>query len=164
MAIGVVWVFLGLLWAGDVLRSGGSLVFWLAAGAVGVFVAGCVAEVARGRDPWRAARKAVVLVLLVMVPAAFDPKTFDVFNLTKYTVVMVGFLVLAALWAVEWVRRGRAPLWRNGLEWPVIALLAWTAVTTALSTNPRISVLGFYKSYDGLYSTLAFGLIFFAVV
>src|SRR5205085_3788436 len=91
-------------------------------------------------DGWKLARRAALLILFVAVPAAFDPHTFDVFNLTKYTVVMTGAIAIAVLWAVEWVRRGKPPLWRNGLHWPVLTLLGWTVIGTLLSSDVRISL------------------------
>ncbi|HYE77435.1 MAG TPA: O-antigen ligase family protein, partial [bacterium] len=76
---------------------------------------------------------------------------------------MVGAFALAALWGVEAVAKRGGLQWRNGLHWPVLALLGWAAVATAASLNPRLSLLGAYKSYDGLYATVAFGVVFFAM-
>src|SRR5207245_1126330 len=68
------------------------------------------------------------------------------------------------LWAIEAVRTKKLPAWHNGLQWPVLFLAGWTLVTTVFSVNPRLSLLGAYGSYDGLYATLAFAVVFFAAV
>lgn len=120
---------------------------------------------AQGRDdPWRLASSLVLLVLVIVVPPAFDTGTFDVFNVTKFTIVVCAGLVLGTLALGARIARGRTRAWRNGLQWPVLAVVAWTAVTTAASTNVRVSVLGFYHSYDGLLTAAAMAVIFFALV
>src|SRR5207237_8367339 len=60
-------------------------------------------------------------------------------------------------------RQGRIPGWRNGLQWRVLARRGCAVIATLVSTDKRISLLGYYKSYDGLYSAVAFTLLFFAV-
>ena len=159
----MAWFVVLLLYGAGKLRAGGSIVFWLGIGAVAVYLVHAAMAVGRGADPWQAARKALLMALFVVIPVVFDPQTFDVFNLTKYTFVVWGALAVGVLWVAEWVRQKRIPFWRNGLHWPVLLLLGWTAITTIASTDHRISLLGFYKSYDGLYSMVAFTLIFFAV-
>ncbi|HVE47437.1 MAG TPA: O-antigen ligase family protein [Acidimicrobiales bacterium] len=146
-----------------VVHRGAPTVFLLFAGAVGVLVVGAGRAVARREEPWRSSRKFVLLVLLAVVPVLFDPGTVEGFNLPKYTVVAIGSFVLALLWILDWLRHRRFPEWRNGLTWPVLGLLGWTAVTTATSLDPRLSLLGDYRSYDGLYSAVAFTVLFFAI-
>ncbi len=158
------WALVLVLWGTNALRAGGSVVFLLAAAAALVYLTHLVRSLARTESTWRALPKAVALVLLVAVPVAFDPTTSDVFNLTKFTLVVSGAVVLGGLLVVDYIRHGRALFWRNGLHWPVLALLGWTAITTVLSTNVRMSVLGFYKSYDGLLAHLALAFLFFALV
>jgi len=118
----------------------------------------------RAQSPWAAASAAVLLVLLIAIPLAIDWSTFDVFNLTKATILVAGALVLLGLAIVDALSHGRVPLWANGMQWPVVALLAWTAVTTLAAPNVRAAVVGQYKSYDGLVTTAAFTVVFFAVV
>ncbi len=158
------WALVLVLWGVNALRAGGSVVFLLAGAAALVYLTHLVRSLARTESTWHALPKAVSLVLLVAVPVAFDPTTSDVFNLTKFTLVVAGAAVIGGLLAIDYIRHGRPLLWRNGLHWPVLALLGWTAITTVLSTNVRMSVLGFYKSYDGLLTHLALALLFFALV
>ena len=62
----------------------------------------------------RVAAFAVLALLLVAVPAAFDPHLVDAFNLLKGTIVVWGALALAALVFVDWAG-GRRALRRSGL-------------------------------------------------
>ena len=59
-----------------------------------------------------------------------DWATSDVFNLTKATILVAGALALVGLAALDATARGRLPRWENGFEWPVLAVLAWTAAST----------------------------------
>lgn len=158
------WVVTGLLWAANVWHSGGSVAFIAAALAVAVYLIRTLFDLYPGRSLIDLAASMLIVLLVVGVPLAFDTRTGDVFNLTKFTVVVIGVLTLTALVALEWARTDKPPLMRNGLQWPVAALVIWTAATTITSTNVRVSLLGFYKSYDGLFTTVAVTAFFFLVV
>jgi O-antigen ligase len=154
----VLWAVLLLLWAVGSVKGSFAVFFGTllsAAIATGLLAA----AVTRGKSALRAARAGLVVVLAAAVPVVFDPHTGDVFNLPKYTVVVIGALVLAALWAVEGVHRRGLPRWRNGLHLLVGVLVAWTAISALASMDVRVSLLGNYGSYDGLYSAAAFGVI-----
>ncbi len=119
-------------------------------------------EVAKGKDGLRAARAAVIIVLAAAVPVVFDPHSGDVFNLPKYTLTMIGALVLIGLWIVAGVHDRAVPRWRNGLQWVVGAVVAWTAISAFAGVDVHVSLLGNYGSYDGLYTAAAFGVIMMA--
>lgn len=147
-----------LLWVTGVTK--GSFVLFLGTllcAAMGL--AWLVASTVWAKEPLRAARAAVVVVLAAAVPVIFDPHTGDVFNLPKYTITVLGALVLLGLWAISMAHHRALPRWRNGLQWLVGALVAWTAISALTSIDVRVSLLGNYGSYDGLYSAAAFGVI-----
>lgn len=100
-----------------------------------------------------------MIVLIVLVAIAFDTDTFDVFNLTKFTIVLLGTLVVVSLWVVECVQRKELLRPKTGIEPALLGLLAATAISTAFSFSKVVSLVGFYKSYDGLVSVLAFTLL-----
>ncbi len=137
-------------------------VFVVAVACAGVLVVRTVASMARASESWATGRRAVLIVLLVAVPVVFDPGTAEVFNLTKFTLLTLACLVVALLWSAELAFTDRPLRW-SGLHWAVAALVAWTAACTAMSVSPRLSVLGAYASYDGLYAAAAFALLFAAV-
>jgi O-antigen ligase len=149
------------------LTAAGAIVPW----SFGLFVALLVAvvgtsalamaRVVAGKEVLRAARAALVGALALAVPLVFDPHTLDVFNLPKYTLVVVGAIAMGALAIGSWLKTGTPPRWRHGLEWPMLAWLAWTALATATSADVHLSLLGAFGSYDGLYSTLAFVVLAF---
>ncbi|HUB71884.1 MAG TPA: O-antigen ligase family protein [Acidimicrobiales bacterium] len=162
LAGGLTWLLMVLLWVSGATK--GSFVLFLGTLLCGVMgTAWLVTQTVAGKEPLRATRAAVLVVLAAAVPVIFDPHSGDVFNLPKYTVVVIGALVLAALWAVASVhyRSGDppAPRWRNGLHWFVGAIVLWTAITAATSLDVHVSLLGNYGSYDGLYSMTAFAVV-----
>lgn len=162
-ALGVLWTVVLALAAGGVLRSVASIVYLLAIAGAAVCVARAVQLSATGDDGWRTSRTALLLTLFVAVPAMFDPKTADIFNVVRYALLVIAAFVLVGLWAIGAVRHRHPPWWRNGLRWPVFFLVAWTAVSTITSVNPRLSALGAYEAYDGLYSALAFAVVLFII-
>ena len=121
-----------------------------------------VVQVIKGKDGLRAARASVIIVLAAAVPVVFDPHSGDVFNLPKYTLTMIGALVLIGLWVVAGVHGRAVPRWRNGLQWIVGAIVAWTAISAFAGVDTHVSLLGNYGSYDGFYSAAAFGVIMMA--
>ncbi|MHB8671990.1 MAG: O-antigen ligase family protein, partial [Acidimicrobiales bacterium] len=142
----------------------GLVVFLWALIADAVFLARVARETSLGpANPWRAARRVVLVVGLVAVPVVFDTGSADVFNLVKATVLVVLALGLAGLATAEALRTGRWPRWRHGLAVPALALVGWMALATAASTHPRLSLLGAYGSYDGLVVTAALVVVLFGV-
>lgn len=100
-----------------------------------------------------------MIVLIVLVAIAFDTDTFDVFNLTKFTIVLLGAIVITCLWIVESVQRRKFLRPRTGLELALLSLLGATAIGTALSFSKIVALIGFYKSYDGLIAITAFTIL-----
>jgi len=101
--------------------------------------------------------------LLCTVPIAADPWAYGVDNVTKYTVLVVGAIALVAVSALELIWRGRLPRWRNGLHWPVVALITWSAIVAVASSDVRGNMLGAYRHFDGLWTALALVVVMFAV-
>jgi len=154
----LAWALMLSLWAAGV--TVGSFAVFMATVLSAAIATGVIgARVASGKEPLRAARAVIVVVLAASVPVVFDPHSGDVFNLPKYTLMVVGSLVLAGLWAISAAHERSAPAWRNGLQWLVGALVLWTAVTAFASVDVRVSLLGNYGSYDGLYAAAAFGVV-----
>jgi O-antigen ligase len=107
----------------------------------------------------RTLRRWVIVFSLAAVPLAFNTDTFDVFNLTKFTLATLVALVVIGLWIVESLQSRKLLIPRTGIELPMIALLLASAITTALTFAKVVSILGFYKSYDGLISIAVFTVI-----
>ena len=118
-----------------------------------------IAVVVKGKDGLRAARAGVLVALATFVPVIFDPHTGDVYNLPKYTLVVVAALALAGLWVVAAVHRRPVPLWRNGLQWLIVGVVVWTAVSAFAGVDAHVGLLGNYGSYDGLFLAAALGVV-----
>ncbi len=152
------WVVMLLLLATGAVK-------WSFALFIGVVISAAIGSawaasaVAKGKDVLRGVRAAVIIVLAAAVPVVFDPHSGDVFNLPKYTLTLIGALVLIGLWIVAAVNDRAAPRWRNGLQWVVAAVVAWTAICAFAGVDTHVSLLGNYGSYDGFYSAAAFGVI-----
>jgi O-antigen ligase len=157
-AAAVIWLVMIVLWATGATK-GGFAVFLGTLLCAAMGTGWLAAAVARGKEPLRAVRAAALVVLSAGVPVVFDPHSADVFNLPKYTVVAIGALALAGLWVIASVHHREAPRWRNGLQWVVGAVVAWNAISALAGVDTRVSLLGNYGSYDGLYSAAAFGVI-----
>jgi hypothetical protein len=160
LAVPVWTVMLLLLATGAVKWSFALFLGVLISAAIGT--AWAASAVAKAKDALRAARAAVIMVLAAAVPVVFDPHSGDVFNLPKYTLTLIGALVLIGLWVVAAVNDRAVPRWRNGLQWVVAAVVAWTAISAFAGVDTHVSLLGNYGSYDGFYSAAAFGVIMMA--
>ncbi|MDA8296257.1 MAG: O-antigen ligase family protein [Actinomycetota bacterium] len=147
-----------LLWALHAV-SGGFAAFLAALLCATVALGSVIVELFRLKPVLRALRGSVVLALAVYVPVLFDPRTDDVFNLPKYTLVVVGALLCGGLWIVDAVHRRGLARWRSGFQWPLFAVLIWAAVSTATAVDTHVALLGNYGSYDGLYGAIAFAVI-----
>ncbi len=154
----VSWALVALLWAGGAIGASFA-VFLGTLLCASVATAWLVAGVASGKAGSRAGRAGLVVALATYVPVVFDPHTGDVFNLPKYTLVAIGSIVLAGLWALDAAHNRRAPRWRNGLQWALAVVLVWSVVSALAGVDTRVSLLGDYSSYDGLYSALAFAAV-----
>ncbi len=153
-----VFLLVVLLWATGAVA--GSFAFMLGAILGATMATGwLIAGVAKGKDGLRAARAGVLVALAAFVPVIFDPHTGDVYNLPKYTLVVVAALVVAGLWVVAAVHRRPLPLWRNGLQWLIGGIVVWTAVSAFAGADTHVGLLGNYGSYDGLFLAAALGVV-----
>jgi O-antigen ligase len=159
LVLGVAgWALVLLLWVGGAI--GLSFAFFLGTLlSASIATAWLIGAVVRGKGGLRAGRAGLVVALAVFVPVVFDPHTGDVFNLPKYTLVVIGALVLAGLWVVDAVQHRQSPHWRHGLQWALAAVLVWTAISAFAGMDTHVSLLGDYGSYDGLYAALAFAAV-----
>ncbi|HAH07809.1 MAG TPA: hypothetical protein DCM05_15015 [Elusimicrobia bacterium] len=102
--------------------------------------------------------RAALAFALAGLPLAFSARQAAVYALPK-------LLVLAAAAALAWAglalaRRGPR---RTPMDLPLAALALWTAVATALSLDPWMSLLGHYRAYFyGDLSFLLYAALFYA--
>ncbi len=105
---------------------------------------------------------AAVFIVLVV----FDPRTIDVFNIAKLTVLWVLAAIAAGLWATAAVLERRRPFSWLPRSWIVrfsVLLLAVSALATVLSSSPALSFFGLYHRFEGFIS-LALYVGFFLLI
>jgi len=88
------------------------------------------------------------------------PLTHDAFELPKMIVVRVLLAAALVLWAIS-VRREDRPV---RLSWWLAAVglyVAWTALATAFSDAPAVSLVGGHGRLDGLLTVVTYGLLGF---
>ena len=103
----------------------------------------------------------ILLSITISIPLFFDAHLHSASDLGKLTVLYILTFIIIIIWAIK----GNLPKWsRNPLTYPILAILISTIISTALSINPYISLVGTYKRYGGLISTIIYMILFFAVV
>ena len=154
--LSALWLLLGVT---GVLSTFGLALFLIALSwaAVALFIAG--QALWDPTDALRSARRITALVVVVALPVTFDPGTAERFGVAKLTLLMIGALVLAALWAVDALTNAKIPDLRTGLHWPILAMVVVGLLATIFSVSPRLSFLGDYQSYDGFLALLAFAVL-----
>ena len=154
----VAWLAVLLIWVSGATR--GSFAVFLGAVLSAAIAFACLAaRTAAGKHPFRALRAIGVLLAAGATPAVFDPHSGDVFNLPKFTVVVIIALAIAGLWVVSGVHERRVPAWRNGLQWLLVAIVVWGLISALAGMDTHVSLLGNYGSYDGWYSAAAFAVV-----
>jgi hypothetical protein len=98
------------------------------------------------------------VALVFLTPLLFCPWSYDGFELLKLLLARV-LIALALAGAALVAPRGRL-LPTSPLHAPVLALLGVTALATACSVAPGLSLVGTYQHYSGLL-TVAGGVILY---
>jgi O-antigen ligase/tetratricopeptide (TPR) repeat protein len=108
--------------------------------------------------------RALLLLLLLLVPAVFSVLSAEAFEYPKLLVLRSGAIaILAVAGGAALAGRGGAPgLGRDPLVWGVLALLASAAVSTVFGISPRISFFGSTYRFSGLTTWACYGVLFFA--
>ncbi|MDR4496450.1 MAG: O-antigen ligase family protein [Candidatus Scalindua sp.] len=135
---------------------------------------------------------AILLICIIAVPLFYDVHLYSVFDLSKITILYILILAIVGIWSlktltINWKENrlsnvyddemkgvcGRKSFFgynsasfhlAGPLHFPMIAFVVVTALATVFSINPFTSLLGAYKRYDGLVSTLVYVTLFYTVV
>ena len=106
------------------------------------------------------------LFLILATPLIFNPLGFQVFDLPKIALVRTLTFGAAILWLLPRFSRGplmcdlRAQIsWSDARLWAAVLGLVMAASTSA-SIDPTLSFWGSYNRQEGLYTTLAYLLLF----
>jgi putative inorganic carbon (HCO3(-)) transporter len=126
-------------------------------------------------EPMSTARRVAwwsVLAMVFLVPVAISnlsafgiatPLTYDSFDIVKMSLERIlGFVALGA-WAWDLLRRG-GKVRHTPVDWLILALLAWVALSTVTSIHPPTALFGKPRRYEGLLSFINYALIYFLVL
>jgi O-antigen ligase len=113
-----------------------------------------------------------LLAMVLLVPIAMSnltalgislPLTYDSFDIIKMSLERIlGFVALGA-WAWDLLRRG-GKVRHTPVDWLILALLAWVALSAVTSLHLPTAVFGKPRRYEGLLSFVNYALIYFLVL
>ncbi|MFA5867512.1 MAG: O-antigen ligase family protein [Actinomycetota bacterium] len=98
--------------------------------------------------------------LVGLLPLAFAYPTYDIFELTKLTVLRLVTLTMAGAWSWKIFRSRRLEIARTPIDWFILAYLAVMTLAAIFSPNIRQSLLGDYGRFEGLLTILNYGAVF----
>ena len=114
------------------------------------------------------------LAALAVVPLFFNPYSQQSFEPNKVALLRIVVLTMTAAWLVKIAGGGRAaappvgsvtePLWRVPLVLPSLFVLLSTVASAIASIDQRLSFAGSYLRGQGVWTTLACGVLFALVV
>ena len=131
---------------------------------------------------------AILFVVIVTTTLYFDIHIYSVFDLSKITVLYILTFTILAVWSIKTIiscqrkkcinsthlssesaQKGvdvehNALYKARPLRLPIIVLVLACGLSTILSINPYLSLVGTYKRYGGFISTIVYVSLFFAIV
>ena len=119
------------------------------------------------RIAWLSLLALVFVVPLAMgrlaLPGAQTPITFDQFDLIKTFVIRVCVFVGLAAWVWHALVEG-GRLRRSKVDYLIVALLGWVALTTITSIHPQTALFGTYRRYEGFLTYLLYAGAYFLAI
>ena len=97
------------------------------------------------------------------LPGVTLPITFDQFDIVKVFVQRGVTLVAFAAWAYHVLLKG-GTVRRTKVDYLVLAVLGWFALSTIFSVHPPTAVFGKYRRFEGLISVVNYAAIYFLAV
>ncbi len=96
------------------------------------------------------------------LPGVDVPLSFDQFDIIKVFLQRAFALVAFAAWSWHILVEG-GRIRRTKVDYVILALLAWIALTTVTSIHPPTAVFGKYRRFEGLLSFINYAAIFWLV-
>jgi len=105
-----------------------------------------------------------LMLLLFAVPLTFDPTAYDGFELPKITLFRILTILVALVWLILLVKRGKFSVPSSPLNWPIAAFLGISIISTIFSRNPGVSLRGLYNFYFwGLTAIMGYILLYIII-
>ncbi|OGC64205.1 hypothetical protein A2274_02030 [candidate division WWE3 bacterium RIFOXYA12_FULL_43_11] len=106
--------------------------------------------------------KAIPLYLLpFLVPIFFLPITTEFFELNKLTLIILGTILLAMLWAVRLMTGQKIELAKSIIDFPLVVFTGVYALATVFSMNKTVSIFGGQGRWLGLFSLVVFVIYYY---
>lgn len=107
---------------------------------------------------------ALLITAVVVVPLFFDIRLYSVFDLSKVMALYLLAIAVLATWLIILACKGDFKFLHTSIDIPVLAYIFVFIVSSAVSINPVMSLLGTYKRFEGLTATLCYIFVFYATV
>jgi len=97
------------------------------------------------------------------LPGVELPFTFDQFDIVKVFVLRGITLVALGAWSWHVLFEGGA-VRRTKVDYLILAVLAWIALSTVFSIHPPTAVFGKYRRFEGLLAYINYAVVYFLAV
>ncbi len=106
----------------------------------------------------------LLFATVVIIPLFFDSRLYSVFDLSKATVLYLLTIAILLIWSIIIACKHDFQFSRTPLDIPILAYISVFIISSILSINPLMSLLGTYKRFEGLTATLCYILLFYSTV
>jgi len=107
----------------------------------------------------------VLAALAFFLPWVFTQKTYEYYEITKNTLLILGVIILLALWAVKVGLQKRLTLVRTPFDVPILIILVSSVISTIFSIYVQTSMWGFFSRLTGgLISTVILIALYYIIV
>ena len=103
----------------------------------------------------------LLFAAITIIPLFFDIRLYSVFDLSKVAFLYLLTIMITSLWAIILIFRPEIRPTRTALDIPILAYLIVFIISSLLSINPLMSLLGTYKRFEGLSATVCYLMIFY---
>ena len=107
----------------------------------------------------------IFLLTVLLVPLAFNPWGFDMFEIPKNLILKTGISILAIIYLINSLKTGKLTLNLNKLQLKILgAFLIILALSYLVAINPNLSFFGTYFRQGGLINMIFYVLLFLLAI
>ncbi|MFH1562176.1 MAG: tetratricopeptide repeat protein [Nitrospirota bacterium] len=105
-----------------------------------------------------------VILIAFIIPLYFDIHLYSTFDLSKVGLMYILTLIILLAWLLKMVITQNYKSISTPISWAVLGFFASTIISTVLSMNPMMSLIGTYKRYEGLTAITCYIIQFFVII
>jgi len=105
-----------------------------------------------------------LIALVLLVPLYFDTHLYSVYDLSKLVIFSLLSLMMIYIWLMRIVIQRQIEFSYHPLFLPITIFLLTSIISTFFSYSPLLSLIGIYRRYNGLITTINYLVVFFLVV